>query len=34
MNWEGVQPASREKVESLIEAFNAFILENHSGPER
>jgi hypothetical protein len=33
MNWIGIQESSREKVESLLNAFNVFIAENHKGTD-
>jgi hypothetical protein len=31
MNWNGINEPSRLKVDSLMKAFDAFILENHRG---
>ena len=33
MKWQGVKETSKEKIESLVNAFNTFILENHKGSE-
>ena len=33
INWEAIAPSNREKLESLLNAFETFVSQNHPGPE-
>jgi len=34
MNWGEINESSRERIESLMKAFETFIVENHKGTDQ